>query len=174
MSQKTDAQLKIETDNEIKVNGNREITPPKDNALRTNIIDSKINKEGGNVVTGLLGYTTDLTPTDDKHIVPKKYVDEALAAKVSKSGDTMSGALNMSGNNITHVGMITDQDNIPILLKAAGYRTFTGVDGEGLVYLGTLGQGVGVRSFGSTYKVYIKPPAELAEDLTFETPSESG
>jgi hypothetical protein len=76
MSIKTDAQLKTSTDAIIIVNGNREITPPLDNSLRTDIIDSKINVNGGNVVISLLGYTTELTPSDNKHFTTKKYVND--------------------------------------------------------------------------------------------------
>jgi hypothetical protein len=81
MSIKTKAQLKAGTDAIIKVNGNREITPPLDNSLRTDLIDSMLNiVDGGNVIVALTGYTTDLTPSDNKHFTPKKYVDDSIAA----------------------------------------------------------------------------------------------
>jgi hypothetical protein len=41
---KTDVELKTQVDAVIVVNGNGEITPPLDNSIRTNFIDSKINK----------------------------------------------------------------------------------------------------------------------------------
>lgn len=85
MSIKTDAQLKVETDAIIVVNGNREITPPLDNSLRTNVIDSKLNINGGNVLIALTGYTTELTPSDNKHLVPKKYVDDTVLSSVSNT-----------------------------------------------------------------------------------------
>jgi hypothetical protein len=79
MSIKTKAQLKAGTDAVIKVNGNREITPPLDNSLRTDVIDSMLNiADGGNVLGALTGYTTELTPTDNKHLTPKKYVDDTF------------------------------------------------------------------------------------------------
>lgn len=113
MSQKTDAQLKIETDNVIKVNGNSEITPPKDNALRTNIIDSKINKEGGNVVTGLLGYTTDLTPTDDKHLVSKKYVDDSIdSVEITTDATPTDGSTNPVQSGGVYDALVNKQDTL--------------------------------------------------------------
>jgi hypothetical protein len=44
MSYKTDVELQAAVDAQIIVNGNREITPVIDAAIRTNFIDSKINK----------------------------------------------------------------------------------------------------------------------------------
>ncbi len=76
MAYKTKAQLKAQVDAVIKVNGNREITPHLHNAIETNILDSFLALEGGNVLLSLTGYALDLTPTDDKHLVPKKYVDD--------------------------------------------------------------------------------------------------
>ena len=39
--------------------------------------------------------------------VQNKVIKEALDGKVSKSGDTMSGTLNMNGSSITNVGVFT-------------------------------------------------------------------
>ncbi len=77
MAYKTDIQLKTQVDAVIVVNGNREITPPLDNSIRTNFIDSKLNLAGGNVLLSLTGYTSNLTPSDNKHLTPKKYVDDS-------------------------------------------------------------------------------------------------
>lgn len=80
---KTDTELNAQTDAVIKVNGNREITPGLDNALRKNVIASKLSiKDGGRVMQVLTGYATDLTPTDDKDWVPKKYVDDLIASGI--------------------------------------------------------------------------------------------
>lgn len=83
MAQKTDIELKTQTDAGIKVNGNREITPPIHNSIVTNMIDSKVNNGAGNVLTALLGHTTELTPTDNKHLSPKKYVDDQDATNLA-------------------------------------------------------------------------------------------
>lgn len=50
MAYKTDVELKTQVDAVIVVNGNREITPPLDNSIRTNIIDSKLNIGGGQCI----------------------------------------------------------------------------------------------------------------------------
>lgn len=42
-------------------------------------------------------------PTGDTYLTNKKYVDDQDALKVSKSGDTMNGVLNMSTHSITNV-----------------------------------------------------------------------
>ena len=42
-------------------------------------------------------------PAGDNYLTNKKYVDDQDALKVSKSGDTMSGVLNMGNHSITYV-----------------------------------------------------------------------
>ncbi len=63
----------------------------------------------GDIMTGFL--TLHANPTNSMHAATKDYVDSVAAGvggsvddKVSKSGDTMSGILNMGGNRITNVG----------------------------------------------------------------------
>jgi hypothetical protein len=62
MAYKTDIQLKTQVDAVIVVNGNREITPPLDNYIRTNFIDSKLNLGGGTM-------TGDITSSDTKGLI---------------------------------------------------------------------------------------------------------
>jgi hypothetical protein len=62
MAYKTDIQLKTQVDAVIVVNGNREITPPLDNSIRTNFIDSKLNLGGGTM-------TGDITSSDTKGLI---------------------------------------------------------------------------------------------------------
>jgi hypothetical protein len=84
MSIKTDAELLAQIESVIVVNGNREITPPLHKAIEDNIVDSKLNiKDGGMVIQVLTGYTTELTPSNNKHLTPKKYVDDLVTAAVS-------------------------------------------------------------------------------------------
>jgi hypothetical protein len=98
MSIKTKVQLQTETDAVIVVNGNREITPPLDRALRTNIIDSMLNiADGGMVIQALTGYATELIPSNNKHLTPKKYVDDKDALVVHLAGtETITGAKTFS------------------------------------------------------------------------------
>jgi hypothetical protein len=103
MAYKTDSQLKAQVDAVIVVNGNREITPPLDNSIRTNFIDSKLSLGGGFALLNLTGYTTELTPTDNKHLVPKKYVDDQLTSS-------------LVWGNIT--GTLSDQTDLQTALDA--------------------------------------------------------
>lgn len=62
-----------------------------------------LSKAGG-TLTGFL--TLHANPTNALHAAPKQYVDSAVAGvdlsgKVSKTGDTMSGALAMGSNKVT-------------------------------------------------------------------------
>jgi lysophospholipase L1-like esterase len=102
MSIKTDAELLAQIESVIVVNGNREITPPLDKAIRDNIVDSKLNiKDGGMVLQALVGYTTELTPSNNKHLTPKKYVDDKDALVVHLAGtETITGAKTFSLDTI--------------------------------------------------------------------------
>jgi hypothetical protein len=126
MSVKTDVQLKANTDAVVVVNGNREITPPLDNALRTDIIDSKVNVNGGNVIVGLVGYTTELTPSDNKHLATKKYVDDSVnAIPILTEGDGIDitseeVSLDLEGYSTTDPIDITTTQSIS-LTAAAGF-----------------------------------------------------
>jgi hypothetical protein len=92
---KTDAELYAQITAGIYVNGNREITPVIDKAIRDNVVASKLSiKDGGNVLQVLTGYTTELTPSDNKHLTPKKYVDDLVVASVS---DTAYDATTWNG-----------------------------------------------------------------------------
>jgi hypothetical protein len=53
MAYKTDVELKTQVDAVIIVNGNREITPPLDNSIRTNFIDSKLSLGGGTMLDNI-------------------------------------------------------------------------------------------------------------------------
>jgi uncharacterized protein YlxP (DUF503 family) len=79
MAYKTDIELKTQVDAVIKVNGNREITPPLDNSIRTNFIDSKVNLAGGNVMLNLLGATAELTASDPKSFLQLHQVVDLIS-----------------------------------------------------------------------------------------------
>lgn len=79
--EKTQAEVDAQILAGIRVNGNKEITPPIHAAIDYAITNSYVNKkDGGLVLQSLLGYTTDLTPSNDKHLTPKKYVDDLIGA----------------------------------------------------------------------------------------------
>ena len=51
------------------------------------------------------------TPTEDHHSATKKYTDDALALKLDKAGDQMSGPLGMGGGKIWDLGTPTLDSN---------------------------------------------------------------
>jgi hypothetical protein len=145
MSVKTNVELKAQIDADIKANGNREITPAKHNSIETNIIDSYLNiKDGGNVVQVLTGYSTDLTPSDDKHFTPKKYISDTfvpLAGNVTildditfASSKGIKGAiLNINAaSGVTNVGNASANLNlVGLLINVTGNQKFL-TSGTGL------------------------------------------
>jgi hypothetical protein len=194
MSVKTDVQLKSNTDTVIVVNGNREITPPLDNALRTDIIDSKINVNGGNVVVSLLGYTTELTPSDNKHFAPKKYVDDEIAGvtisidsaptdsstnAVSSNGvfDALATKLNLSGGTLTGTLRTADGDATNKAIGIGGTGTGFWRDRSGGDWIKWLYNGIDMlwmRDDGSSNTIIVKNELEVngtttLTDLTAST-----
>ena len=80
MAQKTKIELKAQTDSVIRINGNKEITPPKHNELFTNGIDSWLNiLDGGLVVALETGYTSAIALTSPFAFVHKTYVDNLVS-----------------------------------------------------------------------------------------------
>jgi hypothetical protein len=167
MSVKTDVQLKANTDTVIVVNGNREITPPLDNGLRTDIIDSKVNVNGGNVIVALVGYTTELTPSDNKHLVPKKYVDDEIAGvtittdatptngssnPVQSNGvfDELATKLNLSGGTMTGTLRTADGDAVNKAIAIGGPATGFWRDRAGTDEIRWLYNGVEFLSMSET------------------------
>lgn len=56
------------------------------------------------------------TPQADTDAANKQYVDSGLDEKVSKAGDTMTGALNMSGNNLNNVSAVSSSPAVGLNL----------------------------------------------------------
>jgi hypothetical protein len=88
--------------------------------------DEAVMKAGG-TMAGYLTLSGD--PADDLHATPRKYVTNvvatAAAERVSKSGDTMTGALNVpslfvSGTNDWYVGTDIDQPTHIVMMSAGG------------------------------------------------------
>lgn len=91
------------------LSGGRRTIASNVRTLLKNANSSYINiKDGGTVVEVLTGYSSDLTPSDDKHFTPKKYVVDLIAAEAYddtpvfyKDGSrSMTADLNTGGNNI--------------------------------------------------------------------------
>jgi hypothetical protein len=88
--------IKAQTASVIKINGNKEITPPKDKSLRDNVADSFLNLvDGGLFIDAETGYSSEIIPSDPKSFATKKYVDDLLGSSgiTSLTGDvTASGS----------------------------------------------------------------------------------
>lgn len=71
-----------------------------DDAVNKGYADNRYVDVAGDTMTGALNL---VDPTADDHAAKKKYVDDQDALQVTKSGDTMSGDLNMGSNKITNL-----------------------------------------------------------------------
>lgn len=75
------ALLTLVTDNIL--SGGRRTTAARLRSVLNEVLSSYLNvSDGGNTVQNLSGYTTELTPTDNKHFTPKKYVDDKITALI--------------------------------------------------------------------------------------------
>jgi hypothetical protein len=80
MSAKSVADLIAESEALLPDNLTQEISASDERTIAQNIYDSFLNiTDGGLVVVALAGYSTELTPTDNKHFIPKKYFDDAIS-----------------------------------------------------------------------------------------------
>lgn len=71
--------------------GGRRTSAQNVREVLTETANSYLNvKDGGNVIEQLAGYATDLTPTDNKHLATKKYVDEN-GGSVADASETVAG-----------------------------------------------------------------------------------
>jgi hypothetical protein len=111
MASKTNTDLKAQIDAGIKINGNKEITPPIHNSIETNIIDSMVNvKDGGYVMEALFGQSVYTAPLDDRHFVTKKYVDDTIPTTAFVDG----------GNSFTADASIGTNDAFDLIFKTDG------------------------------------------------------
>jgi hypothetical protein len=79
-NEKTQAELDAQIDAGIRVNGNREITPPIHNAIDKAIVNSSLNKKGGGILQALAFYSSAFSLSDPLSLVYKSYVDDLITA----------------------------------------------------------------------------------------------
>lgn len=91
-------------------------------AVESEIATSSINKtDAGLVVENLLGYKTELTPTDLKHFITLKYFldnlpDIDFAPYLKKDGSVpMNGSLDLDNHNIVNIDSLVDSSANPII-----------------------------------------------------------
>jgi hypothetical protein len=65
----------------------------------------RINRASGNIISAT-------APTDDTHLTNKLYVDNEVDTKVSKSGDTMTGTLNVPNIQVDTINALTNNIGI--------------------------------------------------------------
>jgi hypothetical protein len=98
--EKTQIEIDAQIDAGIKVNGNKEITPPIHNAIEKALSNSYVNKkDGGKVMQSLFGQSTYIAPTDDEHYTPKKYVSDLFNSTVFQQGGNSFTAAAVLGTN---------------------------------------------------------------------------
>jgi hypothetical protein len=134
MAYKTDVELKTQVDAVIVVNGNREITPPLDNSIRTNFIDSKINKaltdtyifvgNGSNLAVGVaMSGQASISNAGVVTLLNSAVISKVITGYTSGAGtvaatDTILQAIQkLNGNTVA---------NDSLVVHLAGTETITG------------------------------------------------
>lgn len=152
MAKLTVSQQKSKVAATIKINGNKEITPPKDKILRDDQLDSSPNwKDGGYGFESLVGYASVLNLADERDFVHKKYVDDLIGTidltqylpKSAGSGQALTGPLYF-GNNFAHgLANIRDSSNIPYITAS---RFLSDQYGQGFVDFRDQTNGFGIKT----------------------------
>lgn len=112
------------------------------------------------------------TPTANTHAATKTYVDSAMTTKLSLSGGTMTGNVNMNGYNLSSVGKLTVTTIDPLYeIGGEKYSTYASaiVGGVKEEFVGR-GQLTLLKSQKSNLKSQINPKCE---NLNFENPLET-
>lgn len=116
MAIKTASELYAQVLAIIRVNGNKEITPPLDKSIRDNFIASFVNvKDGGKVMQAHFGQLAYITPTDAEHYTPKQYVDDMLLV-VTVPWGSITGGPEDNANLVTFIdttSLALDGSNSP-------------------------------------------------------------
>lgn len=104
------AQLNALIDAGIKVNNNKEITPPIHNNIEKQLALANLNKKDGGTIEALVSYLNEYTLTDRKNFAFRGYVDDADAQVLQDAKDytdseiaaiptpDLSALWNLSGN----------------------------------------------------------------------------
>jgi len=99
--EKTQVEIDAQIDAGIKVNGNKEITPPIHNAIEKALSNSYVNKkDGGKVMQVNFGQSTYIAPTDDEHYTPKKYVSDLFNTSFLQGGNSFTAAAVLGTNDV--------------------------------------------------------------------------
>lgn len=122
-NEKTQVEIDAAVDAAIKVNGNREITPPLHNAIEKMLSNSNLNKKDGGILQALAFYNSAFSLTDPLTLVYKSYVDDLITAlnAITQGTNTLTVPLILNGNpiqtnndieitDITKGIIMTDQD----------------------------------------------------------------
>lgn len=122
MSAKSKTALNTQANSLLPDNVNREIGASDVRVPIKDLNDSTLNLvDGGMVIQALTGYSTVLTPTDNRHLTPKKYVDDLIASiDISTclfidGSNAMLADLNVGGFSLRNVDGINDLSDVPAI-----------------------------------------------------------
>lgn len=101
-NEKTQVEIDAAVDAAIKVNGNREITPPLHNAIEKMLSNSNLNKKDGGILQALAFYNSAFSLTDPLTLVYKSYVDDLITAlnALTQGTNTLTEPLILQGDKI--------------------------------------------------------------------------
>lgn len=98
-NEKTQVEIDAAVDAAIKVNGNREITPPLHNAIEKMLSNSNLNKKDGGILQARVFYLSAFSLTDPLTLVYKSYVDDLITAlnAITQGTNTLTEPLLLEG-----------------------------------------------------------------------------
>lgn len=174
---KTLSQILSEISSKI-LTGGRRTTATNTRSVLNDIADSALNKkDGGLVIETLTGYTTTITPTDDKHFVTKKYVDDHSINETTR--------YNLEDNANNQDGYLQASPDAPTgILNAPAfnnYMSMPNVSNQRLWYDVTLGEAMTANQLvcyigddRKLYKASTSDPSKLQHQLGLRLASANG
>lgn len=102
-NEKTQVEIDAAVDAAIKVNGNREITPPLHNAIEKMLSNSNLNKKDGGTLQARAFYSSAFSLTDPLTLVYKSYVDDLITTldALTQGTNTLTEDLNIYADGFT-------------------------------------------------------------------------
>lgn len=160
MGVKTSSQITTDINTFLPDNSSELISAQDERDRLLDLNDSTINiVDAGLVVQALLGYTTNLTPSDDKHFTPKKFVEDKIS-------DTAYDATSWNGVTTIAPSKNAVRDKIELLLLLDGSKPMTGdldMNGNNLLDLDFLFDSTNVNEVISLHSQYLRDDnSELA------------
>jgi hypothetical protein len=170
VSVKNHSDLTGNINSNVDSNGSDNITGPILNEVLQNLADSAVNLLG-DTLQGKLTYASIFPLSSNGDIPHKKYVDDLISGLsgtyVSKTGDTMSGDLNLGGNDVSNINGINTGSTRAI---GVADRTLNDQAGKPVVKFDTIASGVGINSDPIDPKYVFIKSSNISADRTAEHP----